>query len=273
MIEPSVWQALGQRLLDREIPPLDAIDDKADEQGTKRKVIELDMETETANRDGRKRRIWKARRKPVAVPAEGTKWYQGGTEKSELFIRECTLSCFEIMWKAVEEQKEEWEKQGFKRDIAFIVTGPPGLGKSWSSNTIVWQLLKRRQNMWFHSASDRTLSTFVFNGDAKHPTITERPENDVLYFKPPEGAWFLYDSVGGSSGLSEMISFQKQNAGVPCVIFSSPKDTNYKQGIKNMTGGLVWHLWMPSWEWNELEAVMPSFCTEYGGGKFEHCAF
>ena len=70
MIEPSVWQALGQRLLDREIPPLDAIDDKADEQGTKRKVVELDMETETANR---KRRIWKARRKPVAVEQNGTK--------------------------------------------------------------------------------------------------------------------------------------------------------------------------------------------------------
>lgn len=262
-------------LLDLDIPKLVAVDEKADKQGIKRKMFELDTETETANRDRKERRIWKASHKPVAVPAPETKFYQGPTKKSELFIRECTLKCFEIMWKAVEGQKEEWDKQGFMRHVAFIVTGPPGLvGKSWSSNAIVWQLLRKRQNIWFHSASDHTLTTFVFEGNAKNPSISDRPERDVINCKPPEGTWFLYDSVGGSSGTADMIPFQKQNVGVPCVIFSSPKDTNYKVGIKTMRGGagggLVWELWSPAWGWEELEAVMPSMHKEAGGGKSDH---
>ncbi|KAG7356056.1 hypothetical protein IV203_000742 [Nitzschia inconspicua] len=267
VIHPSVWHTLEPSLFDRDIPLLDAIDKKEEEQGIKRKVLELDMETETANRDSKKRRIWKASLKPVTIPAPpGTKWYQGLTEESELFIRECTIDCFEIMWKAVEGKKKKWNTQGPKGQVAFIITGPPGLGKSWSSNTIVWQLLKKRQNIWFHSASDHTLTTFAFEGDAKHPTIVDRPEKDVIRRKPSEGTWFLYDSIGGSSGTANMIPFQHQNVCVPCVIFSSPKETNYKQGIKRMEAGLVWYLWMPSWEWPELKAVMPSFYKEYGGG-------
>ena len=92
-------------MFDRDIPLLDAIDKKEEEQGIKRKMLDLDMETETANRDRKKRRIWKASHKPVAVPAPGTKFCQGPTKKSELFIRECTLKCFEIMWKAVEGER------------------------------------------------------------------------------------------------------------------------------------------------------------------------
>ena len=262
-------------LLDREIPVLD----EADEQGTKREVFELDTETETANRDRKKRRLWTASRKPVAlllkgtcVTSEGTRWYQGRTEESELFVRECTLKCFTEIWETVEIKKEEWIDDT-ERHIAFIVTGPPGLGKSWSSNAIVWQLLKKRQNIWFHSASDHTLTTFVFEGEDASPKISDFPEIDVIKYKAPEGTWFLYDSIGGSSGAGEMISFQEQGVCVPCVIFSSPKDKNYKQGIKGMGSGLVRYLWMPSWEWHELKAVMPSFYKEHGGSKFEHCAF
>ena len=32
-------------------------------------------------------------------------------------------------------------------------------------------------------------------------------------------------------------------------------------------GGLVMNLWMPPWEWNELQAVMSLLYKEGGGGK------
>eukprot|EP00980_Cylindrotheca_fusiformis_P029364 scaffold23454_cov99-Cylindrotheca_fusiformis.AAC.1 len=131
IVQPSVWQALGPFLCDQKIPSLAVMEEKVNKQGTKRKVFELDMETKTASRDGTKeRRIWEARHKPVAVPASGTRWYQGMTEKAELFTRECTMDCFQIMWNTFEEEKQAWIKEDIERCIAFIVTGPPGLGKS-----------------------------------------------------------------------------------------------------------------------------------------------
>jgi hypothetical protein len=228
--------------------------------------------------DGKKRRkltYWAASRKPETVESN-EKWYLG-RQNSELFIRQCTLDCFEIMWEAVEKSKEEWAAEGNMRWVAFIVTGPPGLGKSWSSNTIVWSLLKKRQNMWFHSASGHTLTTIEFKDNVAAPTVSERREKDALYKHPPTGTWFLYDSVGGSGPREQMIPFTEQPEGVPCVIFSSPKDTNYAQGIKPMRGGpgsgKIWELWMPSWEWQELETVMPSLYKESGGSKSDYVRF
>jgi hypothetical protein len=121
------------------------------------------------------------------------------------------------------------------------------------------------------------LTTIEFKDNVKSPTISERREEDALHWHPPEGTWFLYDSVRGSGANDKMIPFTEQPVGVPCVIFSSPKDTNYKQGIKSMKGGpgggKVWELWTPSWEWNELESVMHSLYKESGGSKSDYVHF
>jgi hypothetical protein len=270
-------------MLELEFPTLLCINESQEEPRTKRNFVELPIEaTGTEEEENaldvkkrRKLKCWTASRKPVAVESPA-KWYLG-EQDSELFIRQCTLDCFEIIWKAVEKSKGEWADEHRMRRVAFIITGPPGLGKSWSSNTIVWRLLKKRQNMWFHSASDHTLTTIEFKDDVATPTIVERREEDALLFHPPAKTWFLYDSVGGSGAVEKMIPFTEQPVGVPCVIFSSPKDTNYKQGIRNMKGGpgggKVWELWTPSWEWHELESVMPSLYKESGGGKSDYVHF
>jgi hypothetical protein len=114
------------------------------------------------------------------------------------------------------------------------------------------------------------LTTVGFKDGDDEPIITERTANDVILYHPPKGTWFLYDSVGGSTNTSGMIAFQEQPTGVPCVIFSSPKDSNYKVGIKKMRTGMVRELWTPSWEWQELKAVMPALYQEFGGSKSDH---
>jgi hypothetical protein len=157
-----VWQSLVPSILDRDIPILPNIDENQEEPSTKRNFVELATSKEEENvSNGRKRqklKYWTASRKPVTVQSPA-KWYQG-EQDSQLFIRQCTLDCFKIMWEAVEKSKKEWAAENIVRWVAFIVTGPPGLGKSWSSNTIVWCLLKKRQNMWFHSASGHTFDNY-----------------------------------------------------------------------------------------------------------------
>jgi len=242
------------------------IDETQKELKTKRQLEETTWE------GNKRRKYWKPSKLPKSFESP-VRWYQGWKD-SELFVRQCTLECFSIMWKEGKRAEAEWGSSGKKRCLAFIVTGPPGLGKSWSSNMIVWYLLKERQNIWFHSASDHTLTTIEFVDGQDHPTVLERPEAEVLRATPPEGTWFLYDSVGGSGSASAVVAFKGQPPGIPCVIFSSPKDTNYKQGVKQMRGGpgggIVWELWTPAWEWEELEAVMQSMHKEAGGSKSDH---
>lgn len=240
-------------------------------QPQKRQHYVLQIEDGGGEENARKRpKCWKADCLPAIVPPgsnDGWKWYQGN-KSSSLFIRECIVKCSDCIWQAY-----KTSKAATPRPIAFIVTGPPGLGKSWSSNTIVWKLLQERQSMWFHSASDHTLTMIEFVDDGP-PSITERPEQDVHRHHPPPGTWFLYDSVGGSGTTLNMYPFVAQPAGVPCIIFSSPKDTNYKVGIKHMEGtpggGKIMHFWMPAWDWNELEEVMDSLYIEAMSGKSDH---
>ena len=270
----SVWHHLVPFMLKNSIPTLPDIDEMPNEQGRKHKreeLLEIGIREKEGPLAGKRRRIWAARRNPVTVksPSREHIFYQGNKD-SELFIRQCTLDCFEIIWNTVKKQKEEWDLEGRMRQVAFIITGPPGLGKSWSSNTFVWRLMRERQNIWFHSASDHTLTTLEFKDGDDEPIITERPENDVILYHPPKGTWFLYDSVGGSTNTGGMIAFQEQPTGVPCVIFSSPKDSNYKVGVKKMRTGMVRELWTPSWEWQELKAVMPALYQEFGGSKSDH---
>ena len=273
---PSVWDSLVPNMMVKNsIQELPCIDETPEAKGTKRNLFELKTTEEEQSGRGKKRRVSKARYMPVTVkPPPSKQWYQG-TADSELFIRQCTIDCFNIMWEAVQKDKAQWakEKRIDGRHVVFIITGPPGLGKSWSSNTIVWHLLQKRQNIWFHSASGRTLTTFEFQEGAPDPIISERPEDDVKKYKTPAGTWFLYDSVGGSKSTDAMLSFQKQPPGVFCVIFSSPKESSYKTGIKTMQDGLIWRLWTPSWEWPELKAVMKSLYKEYGGSKSDHVHF
>ena len=138
---------------------------------------------------------------------------------------------------------------------------------------MVWRLLQKHQNMWFHSASAHTLTMIEFS-DVGPPTITERPEQDVHRFHPPPGTWFLYDSVGRTGTTLNMYPFEAQPPGVPCIIFSSPKDTNYRIGIKQMEGtpggGRILHFWMPAWDWNELDLVMDALYMEAMSGKSDH---
>lgn len=263
---PSAWQSLLPSVIAIGLPNFEI-----EAQKRAKRVhdeFQIDSDSENDLRPAKKQKYWKAHSDPAIIPSEKGKWkWYLGIENSKLFIRQCTVDCFDVMWKA-------FEKIKIWTPTAFIITGPPGLGKSWSSNTIVMLLSKKRQNMWFHSASEHTLTTIEFEGGDKYPTITERPEKDALTFQPPTGTWFLYDSVGGSGSSQGIHTFRARPAGVPCIIFSSPKDTNYKQGIKTMSGapggGKIWRLWMPSWEWHELEAVMGSLYEETLPGKSDH---
>ena len=80
-----------------------------------------------------------------------------GEEGDELFVRQATEEFFDMMWNEVEVLKKEWADQKHKTPVAFVVTGAPGVGKSWCSNTMVWYLVVKRQSFWFHSAYKKTL--------------------------------------------------------------------------------------------------------------------
>lgn len=183
-----------------------------------------------------------------------------------MFVRECTSSCFKLIWKAIEKARKEWDEDR-ERYATFFITGPPGLGKSWSSNFFVWHLLKERQNIWFHSASAHKLTSIEFIKGREDPQVLVKSEPNVTLIREmvPKGTWFLYDSVGGTGSSVSFIPFQKQQAGVPCVIFSSPKDNNYKLGLKEMTGGIKFYLWTPAWELSEINGVMGALFEEWGG--------
>jgi len=243
-----------------------ADDNNKESGGTKR---EKDDDENYDNHDCKRIKYWTAHKKPIAVPTEA-EWYLGH-KGDELFIRQSTEDCFNLMWEAVRKSKDEWAQKERDGHVAFVVTGAPGLGKSWCSNAVVWYLLQKQQSMWFHSASDKTLTTIEFSNGSAYPVVTDRPEADVLSDRPPAGTWFLYDSVGNAQSGQTQIPFTKQLPGIPCIIFSSPKDTNYRNGLKDMEGGprggKVWYLWLPTWAWVELETVMPSLYISFAGSR------
>jgi len=86
-----------------------------------------------------------AHKKPIAVSTE-TEWYLG-IKGDDLFIRQSTEDCFNIIRDVTQQSREEWEREGRDSYVAFVVTSAPGLGKSWCSNAVVWNLLHRRQSM------------------------------------------------------------------------------------------------------------------------------
>jgi len=125
--------------------------------------------------------------------------------------------------------------------------------------------------MWFHSAGDKTLTMVEFSAGFADPVVAEVHEKEVFSRRPSPGTWFLYDSVGNTRSGQTLIPFTQQPPGVPCIIFSLPKDTNYINGLTEMTGspigGKILYLWMPTWAWDEIEAVMPSLYKSFAGSK------
>ena len=95
--------------------------------------------------------------------------------------------------------------------------------------------------------------------------VKHEPTVSQIRNRVPKWTWFLYDSVGGTASSGPLVPFQKQRPGVPCLIFSSPKDHNYKLGLKDMLGGIKMYLWTPAWELNEINGVMEALSEEWGG--------
>jgi len=78
------------------------------------------------------------------------------------------------------------------------------------------------------------------------PVVKDLPEKFVEYNHPPTGTWLIYDDSAGRG--HDLIPFIKQPPGVPCIIFSSLKDSSLVSGIAAMaSGGKVFYLRMPAW--------------------------
>ena len=272
---PPIWKSLVPVLASKTPPRTSTTDvtilmDDDNEEESRRTKRKQDDDENYNPRDSKRKRLkyWEATRTPITVSPTDSEWYLG-EEGDELFVRQATEEFFDLMWKEVEELNCVWADKNRKTPVAFIVTGAPGVGKSWCSNAMVWYLVEKRQSMWFHSASQKTLTMIEFKEGIADPVVTPRNETDVHHHHPAQGTWFLYVSVGNARSGQTLIPFTSQPSGVPCIIFSSPKDSNYRNGLADMEtqprGSTIWYLWYPTWGWIEIEAVMPSLYKAFRG--------
>ena len=171
----------------------------------------------------------------IAVLPDGIEWL---TEpRSELFIRSSTENVFTIVRRRLNGTKAN----------GVVITGNPGIGKSWTLCYFLMKLAKEKRTVVFESAdADRT---WVFRSDGTTSTI-RHPRSQV--FDPVElddpQSVYLFDTAGSNPR-------EPLRVNAFTVVASSPNPANYKQFIKRVLS----RLYLPCWTLDDLMKVRAYF--------------
>jgi len=154
--------------------------------------------------------------------------------ESLLFLRDCHLGLYDIISRLSAPQELE---------RGVVITGNPGIGKSWLLSYCLYRFAKEKKIVFFESV--RTDERWLFKPDG---TVTQIEGTRW----PPETrdpkTYFLFDPYGG------LAPREPRRVGAFTIVASSPDKRNFKEFAKQ-TGSQKFY--MPCWTWSEIEKVIP----------------
>lgn len=195
-------------------------------------------------------------------PISDRDWYLG-TRGCPLYIRQCVKNAANIILGKV------FDKKYRKGDVrVFVISSASGIGKSWSINAFVKELLDNDLKVFLHRGEYGCAWLFSKDDPPKvyNPSqISAMRDPDVVY---------VYDS---QANLGEHTQAKKRSVGVT-LIFSSPKRQNYAFAVdKSETKAKVMNL--PTWSKPEMLSAKPESSEAVNicyaglwGGNMRACA-
>ncbi|PNH12505.1 hypothetical protein TSOC_000560, partial [Tetrabaena socialis] len=143
---------------------------------------------------------------------------------SSLFVRECYPRLFDALTRHPKPKR-------------FIVTGTPGIGKSWFFYYLLARLLKSTTPpsfiVWEHNTKPG--KAWCYTHKTREVVVGERTSFDHVLLDP--AAWYIADGVP-----------PQLNCLARIVLLTSPKHETYKE-VRKASGKM---LYMPLWELDEL---------------------
>ncbi|KAG7365864.1 hypothetical protein IV203_028534 [Nitzschia inconspicua] len=198
-------------------------------------------------------------------PISNGSWYLGSGD-NPLYIRQCTRDVGTVILQHIL-QAEKRKRAA----ILYVISGASGIGKSWSINAFVAELLNNDLKVFFHSGSLGRAWMFSNDGPMEpfNPTeIMSIEDPDVVY---------VYDSPRWKGNMGEHTQAKlRLNVGVT-LIFSSPKKENY-QFAESKSNGFTQVMNLPTWTNREMLSVNTSensdavnICYSIWGGNIHAC--
>lgn len=155
------------------------------------------------------------------------------TEPSPLlFVRKCHVDLFDIIMGLYKPQLPE---------RGIVITGNPGIGKSWFLSYCLLRLANEKKTVFFESV--RRDERWLFKPDG---TATQIKGDWPLETEDPSTV-FLFDPYGGAPREPKRVT-------AFTVVASSPDKRNFKEFAKQ-TGSRKFY--MPCWTWDEIELILP----------------
>ncbi len=155
--------------------------------------------------------------------------------KPSIFARSCNRLLFDRMRSLKDDDQQE--------EIGVLLTGPPGIGKSWFLMYTIYRLAAEPSvpKIILHSAKDHTAYLFKPNGTVSK---IRNPVGDDLRTVSDKDTWYLFDA---SEGGDECFPI-----GVFTIVTASPNRLHYK-GFMKQVG--TTKLFMPTWTYDEIATV------------------
>lgn len=224
-------------------------DENLPEEETKKKQVlgNLKKSTEeTSSEDDEKENDETADNTQVDVfpPGEKNPWYLGKKEDA-FYLRSCVEDVLSmIMDDKILSQPAD--------SLLCVISGASGIGKSWSINAFMTELLHANKNVFFHSgASGRAWKISCGDNNGDNDLLVEpcAPANIQVL----ESDWiYVYDSPGSNKGSGTIDGWSetaqhRNGKGMVSLLFSSPKANNYDFAIKKSNiPGIILNL--PTWK-------------------------
>ena len=172
----------------------------------------------------------------VAVLPDGVKWLT--ESRSELFIRPCNKNIYEMVRKRLNGTPER----------GVVITGNPGIGKSWSLCYFLMELAKEEKPRTVVFESVALDKMWVFRSDGTTSVIDgPRTQTHPPEFDDPHTV-YLFDTAGDAPR-------EPLQVNAYTVVASSPNRANYKQFHKRVRS----KIYLPCWSLDELKCVLEFF--------------
>lgn len=167
-----------------------------------------------------------------------------------------------LSWPAMDPSRvlltRHWSKELFEEILAFkertpgakgvLVTGNPGIGKSWFLCDCLWRLAQMKRTVFYEHYGMGMAWLFLSNGHVVQFDL------ESYFSYPPElqspDTFYFFDPADSSPRTPRL--------GIPAftIVASSPNPVHYKQFFKQQA---IARYYMPCWSLDELHSVLPHF--------------
>ena len=203
-------------------------------------------------------------------PVDNCSWYLGSGDKSPFYLRKCVTDAGEIILSHISDREKRKQNA-----ILYVISGAAGIGKSWSINAFVTELLRQKLKVFFHSGSLEKAWIVSKDGSVKavNPDSIKTDEDlsddlDLIY---------VFDSPGSKQNAGNHAQAKlRGNEGVT-LIFSSPKIENYHY-VLDKSSGYKRVIYLPTWKRSEMLSAKSKekketveACYSIWGGNIRAC--